>query len=50
MPAGERLKVPHMGWSRVPSGSATRLWRGIADRTRFYFAHSYYPVPDDLRS
>ena len=23
------------------------LWRGIADATRFYFAHSYYPVPDD---
>jgi glutamine amidotransferase len=23
------------------------LWDGIADGERFYFAHSYYPVPAD---
>ena len=46
-PSGERLKVPHMGWSRVRQARPHPLWRGIADGTRFYFAHSYHPVPDD---
>jgi glutamine amidotransferase len=44
---GERLKVPHMGWSPVHQTRAHPLWQGIADETRFYFAHSYHPVPDD---
>ena len=44
---GERLKVPHMGWSPVRRTLDHPLWRGIDDGTRFYFAHSYYPVPDD---
>jgi len=43
--AGERLKIPHMGWSPVRQMRAHRLWNGIADGERFYFAHSYYPVP-----
>jgi len=43
--AGERLKVPHMGWSPVRQVAAHPLWHGIADGTRFYFAHSYYPAP-----
>jgi imidazole glycerol-phosphate synthase subunit HisH len=42
---GGRLKVPHMGWSPVRQRRAHPLWHGIADETRFYFAHSYYPVP-----
>jgi glutamine amidotransferase len=42
---GGRLKVPHMGWSPVRQRLAHPLWHGIADETRFYFAHSYYPVP-----
>jgi imidazole glycerol-phosphate synthase subunit HisH len=45
--SGARLKVPHMGWSRVRQVRPHPLWQGIADATRFYFAHSYYPVPDD---
>jgi len=45
--AGHRLKVPHMGWSRVAQKEDHPLWRGVEDHTRFYFAHSYYPVPDD---
>ena len=44
---GQRLKVPHMGWSPVHQTRAHPLWLGIPDRTRFYFAHSYYPVPAD---
>jgi glutamine amidotransferase len=44
---GDRLKVPHMGWSLVRRERDHPLWHGIDDGTRFYFAHSYYPVPDD---
>ena len=43
---GTRQKIPHMGWSPVRQ-RAHPLWRGIDDGTRFYFAHSYFPVPDD---
>ena len=45
--SGERLKVPHMGWSPVRQVRPHPLWSGIADSTRFYFAHSYHPVPAD---
>jgi glutamine amidotransferase len=44
---GERLKVPHMGWSPVQQSRAHPLWDGIEQGTRFYFAHSYYPAPAD---
>jgi glutamine amidotransferase len=47
LPTGERLKVPHMGWSRVRQTRAHALWEGIADGARFYFAHSFHPIPDD---
>ncbi len=45
--AGARLKVPHMGWSPVRQSRTHPLWAGIADGSRFYFAHSYYPQPED---
>jgi glutamine amidotransferase len=45
--SGNRLKVPHMGWSPVRQVRPHALWDGIADSTRFYFAHSYFPVPRD---
>lgn len=44
---GERLKVPHMGWSPVRQRRPHPLWSGIAEGTRFYFAHSYHPQPED---
>lgn len=40
--AGERVKVPHMGWNRVCQAAAHPLWRGVADQAYFYFVHSYY--------
>ena len=43
--AGNRLKVPHMGWNEVRQARPHALWSGIADGARFYFVHSYYPVP-----
>lgn len=46
-PDGERLKVPHMGWSPVQQARPHPLWEGIEQGTRFYFAHSYHPSPAD---
>jgi imidazole glycerol-phosphate synthase subunit HisH len=45
--AGHKLKVPHMGWSPVRQMHRHPLWAGIADESRFYFAHSYHPVAAD---
>ena len=43
---GSRLKVPHMGWNRVLQlphiGVVHPLWAGIADKSWFYFVHSFY--------
>ena len=46
-PDGQRLKVPHMGWSAVHQARSHPLWHGIAQEDRFYFAHSYHPAPAD---
>ncbi len=45
--SGPKLKLPHMGWSPVRQTRAHPLWAGIPDGSRFYFAHSYHPVPAD---
>ena len=42
---GARLKVPHMGWNEVRQTVAHPLWEGIAQGSRFYFVHSYFPDP-----
>ena len=42
---GARLKVPHMGWNEVRQTVEHALWRGIPQGSRFYFVHSYFPVP-----
>ena len=46
--AGVRMKVPHMGWNEVRQSRDHPLWTGIEDGSRFYFANSYYCVPDDV--
>lgn len=45
--AGNRLKVPHMGWNEVQQVRPHPLWRDIADGSRFYFVHSYYVDAED---
>lgn len=42
---GGRLKVPHMGWNEVAQTMSHPLWDGIAQGSRFYFVHSYFPEP-----
>lgn len=44
---GARLKVPHMGWNHVRQEFPHPLWGDIADNSRFYFVHSYYPQAVD---
>ncbi len=45
--AAPGLEIPHMGWNEVLQARSHPLWQGIADRSRFYFVHSYYPEPRD---
>jgi glutamine amidotransferase len=44
---GARLQGPHMGGRPVGRVGGRPVWQGVHDGTRFYFAHSYYPVPED---
>ncbi|BCL77152.1 imidazole glycerol phosphate synthase subunit HisH [Jeongeupia sp. HS-3] len=47
--AGNKLKVPHMGWNEMFIKRAHPLWNGILDGERFYFVHSYhFAGADDL--
>ena len=46
-PASSGLKIPHIGWNEVRQERSHALWQGIADGSRFYFVHSYYPAPSD---
>lgn len=43
--AGQKLKVPHMGWNQVYQDKPHALWADIADGERFYYVHSYYVAP-----
>jgi len=45
--AGERLKIPHMGWNQVRQTRPHALWKDIPTLSRFYFVHSYYTAPVD---
>jgi glutamine amidotransferase len=45
--AGERLKIPQMGWNRIMQSQSHPLWKGIKDGARFYFVHSYFVDPQD---
>jgi len=45
--AGEKLKIPHMGWNEVNQKSDHPLWQNIKNQARFYFVHSYYMDPQD---
>ncbi len=47
--AGTLLKIPHMGWNEVAQTAPHPLWDGIADKSRFYFVHSYYADPSDAQ-
>jgi imidazole glycerol-phosphate synthase subunit HisH len=46
---GSRFKVPQMGWNRVRQEFAHPLWAGIPDESWFYFVHSFFAAPSDVR-
>jgi len=46
----QRLKVPHMGWSKVEQVVEHAMWHNIKNDSRFYFAHSYFCVPKTKQS
>lgn len=43
-PAG--MTVPHMGWNTVEYTREEPIFKGIPQKTYFYFVHSYYPDPE----
>ena len=45
--ANQALKVPHMGWNQVNIQSDCPLFKGIADRSNWYFVHSFFVDPQD---
>ncbi len=47
--AGEKLKVPQMGWNQLSHRAPTPLYNGVAEGSNVYFVHSYYVTPDDDR-
>ncbi len=36
------LKIPQIGWNAVIRAKSSPLFNGIADRSYYYFVHSYY--------
>ena len=43
------LKIPHMGWNQVRQLKTHSIFTNIEDNTNFYFVHSYYAQPQDIR-
>jgi len=43
----ETLKIPQMGWNQLNIKTDNPLFKGIPDKSYFYFVHSYYVAPDD---
>jgi glutamine amidotransferase len=41
------LKVPHMGWNEIKMQKDNPLFKGITDKSYFYFVHSFYVAPED---
>ena len=48
-PDGSRFKVPQMGWNQVTQTRAHPVWAGVAQNSYFYFVHSFYARPSDVR-
>ena len=42
IPAGEGLKIPHIGWNSLEYPNKGRLYKGIEQGAYVYFVHSYY--------
>ena len=47
VPTATDRRVPHMGWNEVDPAPGCALFAGIAERTDFYFVHSFHVACDD---
>jgi imidazole glycerol-phosphate synthase subunit HisH len=45
--AGEKLKVPQMGWNQLSFKRRPPLFTAVTEGSNVYFVHSYYVKPDD---
>ena len=45
--AGEKLKVPQMGWNQLNFKRRPPAFDGVAEESNVYFVHSYYVKPDN---
>ena len=45
--AGEKLKVPQMGWNQLSFKRRPPTFEGVEDGSNVYFVHSYYVKPED---
>lgn len=45
----DELVVPQIGWNRIHQRRPHPLFAGVADRSFFYFVHSFYCEPDEER-
>ncbi|MDD5284560.1 MAG: imidazole glycerol phosphate synthase subunit HisH [Desulfuromonadaceae bacterium] len=45
--AGEKLKVPQMGWNQLHFQHRPPVLESIEEGSNVYFVHSYYVIPDD---
>ena len=45
--AGEKLKVPQMGWNQLSFKRRPPAFERIEEGSNVYFVHSYYVKPDD---
>jgi imidazole glycerol-phosphate synthase subunit HisH len=43
---GQTTQLPHMGWNSINPLEGDTLLSGFSDKSRFYFLHSYYFVPN----
>ncbi len=48
-PDGSRFKVPQMGWNQVTQCGSHPIWQDVPQNSYFYFVHSFYARPSDVR-
>ena len=41
------IKVPHVGWNECAIKKKSNLFKGIPDKSDFYFTHTYYLHEND---
>lgn len=46
---GDILKIPHMGWNEVQLLGEHPVFEDVPEASEFYFVHSYYPEPAELK-